>query len=1174
VPSTIPSLTLQSLLRSASARAGLTNSASREAVSCAGLTPAAQVFAASVFARIGPLVVVVPTDKDIQRVTNDARFFLSGLDGLATNVAKRQVLAFPSLEVDPYRSMNPHLDVASTRARTLVTFVEGRARMVIAAAAAILPRLSRPERLLGATVELHSGGTCSPTELADRLADAGFLRTDPVETHGECCVRGGLVDIFPAGEDFPVRVEFVGDSVESLRRFDPSTQRSVETLDQVSISPLRDQFETISDGVDTLDRSATFFDYISLAKAHIVVTEPSETKKRLHDASEQLLASHADALARGETVLAPAAFGVSSDVASEWLESAVALDQWETDSIPRAGNPSLDHVHVACQPVMEFSGRLADWIKEVGKARDRGDAQLLVVENPSRAVRIIELLAEHGFVGVQTDGASDTHSATVLLVAGVLSRGFRLPDAKLQLYAETDLFEEDKFAHHRSHSVAKSFLSDFRDLKVGDHVVHVEHGIGAFVGLRQMVVDHSRRSESEFVELRYHGDDKLFVPVEQVDLLQKYTGATNPTLDRLGGTKWQKAQSRVKKSMRDMAEELLRLYAARKALPGHAFSPDTHWQQEFESAFEYELTPDQKSALAEIKRDMETADSMDRLLCGDVGYGKTEVALRAAFKAVMDGKQVALLTATTVLAFQHTVTIQKRFSGFPIRVSMLSRFVGRAEQKAVLTDLAMGKVDVIVGTHRLLSKDVKFYDFGLLVVDEEQRFGVSHKERIKQLRQKVDVLTLTATPIPRTLNMSLAGIRDMSVIETPPRDRLAIQTNVINFDGKVISRAIRAELERGGQVYVVHNRVETIHSIAALVSRLVPEARIVVAHGQTSETILEEVMLDFVSQKYDILVATTIIENGLDIPNVNTIIVNHAEKFGLAQLYQLRGRVGRSDRRAYAYLVVPADNVVTPVARQRLSAIREFSELGSGFRIAALDLEIRGAGNLLGAQQSGHIESIGFDMYVKLLEETVGELKGEERRGNPRARVNLGVDLRIDADYIAETNQRLMVYRKIASASNEVSISKALEEIVDRYGPLHPSLLQLAEYARIRAIGDRLGVEFIDSRGTSLVVKFRPDASLEPKRLIEFVQGRPAVTLTPQGVLKIELSAINNSRLRKKLAQKRECPPWSLNDEGIEGLSGDIKKRRDGSVDIAEQNSSLNFLAHVTSLLQELSGTE
>ena len=1174
MPSTIPSLTLQSVLRSATVRAGLTSSANRETTSFTGLTPAAQVLAASVFANISPVVVVVPNNKDVERVTNDARFFLSGLDGIAFNEVNRQVLAFPSLEVDPYRSMNPHLDVASTRARTLVSFVGGRARMVIASAAAILPRLSRPNRLLSATVELRSGGTCSPTELADRLADAGFIRTDPVETHGECCVRGGLVDIFPAGEDFPVRAEFVGDSIESLRRFVPSTQRSVETLDQVSISPLRDQFEMTSGEVDTVDRSATFFDYVSLAKGHIVVTEPSETKKLLQNASEQLFANHADAVARGETVLDPGEFGVSRDAAVAWLESAIALDQWETDLISRTGNLTPKQIHIKCQPVMEFSGRLVDWIKEVRKARDRGDAQLVVVENPNRAARIIELLAEHGFVGVQIDGASDTHSATVLLTTGVLSRGFRLPDAKLQLYAETDLFEEDKFARHRARSVARSFLSDFRDLKIGDHVVHVEHGIGAFVGLRQMAVDHSRRSESEFVELRYHGDDKLFVPVEQVDLLQKYTGATNPALDRLGGTKWQKAQSRVKKSMRDMAEELLRLYAARKALPGHAFSPDTHWQQEFESAFEYELTPDQKSALIEIKRDMEIAESMDRLLCGDVGYGKTEVALRAAFKAVMDGKQVALLTATTVLAFQHTVTIQKRFSGFPIRVSMLSRFVGRTEQKAILMDLAIGKVDVIVGTHRLLSKDVKFHDFGLLVVDEEQRFGVAHKERIKQLRQQVDVLTLTATPIPRTLNMSLAGIRDMSVIETPPRDRLAIQTNVINFDGKVISRAIRTELERGGQVYVVHNRVETIHSVAELIGRLVPEARIVVAHGQTSETVLEDVMLDFVSQKYDVLVATTIIENGLDIPNVNTIIVNHAEKFGLAQLYQLRGRVGRSDRRAYAYLVVPTDDVLTPVARQRLSAIREFSELGSGFRIAALDLEIRGAGNLLGAQQSGHIETIGFDMYVKLLEETVGELKGEETRGSPRARVNLGVDLRIDADYIAETNQRLMVYRKIASASDELSISKALEEIVDRYGPLHPSLLQLAEYARIRATGDKLGVEFIDSKGTSLVIKFRADASLEPKRLIEFVQGRPAVILTPEGVLKIELSTSNDSGLRKKLAQKRESTSSWLNDEGVEDRPGDVKNLRDDNGETAELNSGLKFLAHVSSLLKELSGTE
>jgi len=513
----------------------------------------------------------------------------------------------------------------------------------------------------------------------------------------------------------------------------------------------------------------------------------------------------------------------------------------------------------------------------------------------------------------------------------------------------------------------------------------------------------------------------------------------------------------------------------------------------------------------DIKADMETSSPMDRLLCGDVGYGKTEVAMRAAFKAVMDGKQVALIAPTTVLAFQHLRTLTERFAAFPVRIEMVSRFRTKAEQKQILADLTAGRVDVIVGTHRLLSKDVQFRDLGLLVVDEEQRFGVAHKERLKQLRRTVDVLTMTATPIPRTLNMSLVGIRDMSVIETPPKDRLSIQTNVVKFDQQVIARAVRNELARGGQVYLVHNRVESIYSIGNLVRRLVPEARMVIAHGQMSEEGLERAMVDFVARKYDVLVATSIIENGLDIPNVNTIIVNRADRYGLAQLYQLRGRVGRSDRPAYAYLLVPPENALSTVARKRLAAIKEFSDLGSGFRVAALDLEIRGAGNLLGGEQSGHIEAVGFEMYTKLLEQTVRELKGEEIEDEIRATVNLGVDLRIDDEYVPDMNQRLMLYRRVASSRSYEELDRILDEIRDRYGPLSDSVLNLAEYGRIRVMADRLGLESIDRQGPLVVLRFRGDgrragtAPPDPARLVRFLRDRPDVTLAPPALLKFEL---------------------------------------------------------------------
>ena len=534
--------------------------------------------------------------------------------------------------------------------------------------------------------------------------------------------------------------------------------------------------------------------------------------------------------------------------------------------------------------------------------------------------------------------------------------------------------------------------------------------------------------------------------------------------------------------MRDMAEELLKLYAARKAVPGHAFSPDSHWQEEFEDAFEYDLTPDQATAVADIKRDMESPTPMDRLLCGDVGYGKTEVAMRAAFKAVMDGKQVAFLAPTTVLAFQHLKTLRERFAGVPgaDRHGQPLPHASRRSRKRS-TRLAAGRLDIIVGTHRLLSKDVEFQDLGLLVVDEEQRFGVAHKERIKQMRKKVDVLTMTATPIPRTLNMSLVGIRDMSVIETPPKDRLAIQTNVVKFDSAGDRAARSAPRWRAAaRCIFVHNRVESIFSMGNLLQRLVPEARVVIGHGQMGEDALERAMLDFMAHKFDVLLATTIVENGLDIPNANTIIINRADRYGLSQLYQLRGRVGRSDRPAYAYLLIPPEEALSPVARKRLVAIKEFSDLGSGFRVAALDLEIRGAGNLLGGEQSGHIDAVGFEMYMKLLEETIRELKGEDLEDDVRATVNLRVDFRLDESYVPDMNQRLMIYRRMAGARSEDEIGRLVDEVRDRYGPPPTAVLNLADFARIRVLADALGVETIDRDGSTIVIKFRQKTKVDP----------------------------------------------------------------------------------------------
>jgi transcription-repair coupling factor (superfamily II helicase) len=1131
---TTTSLNLQALLKTAAARTGMDSSAAN----IRGLSSSAQALFVAVRSshrKSAVTVVVVPGDEDVDRFCIDTRFFMAALEGASAVALEGAVKPFPSPQIDPYRNIAPHFGVASARAAALHAIAAGTAKVVVASASALLTRLSAPDTLEAAAVELKNGMDLDPVALGDLLADAGFTREDPVDEHGEFCVRGGIVDYFPAGADNPIRVEFVGETVESIRRYDPSTQRSIETLDQAAVVPLTEK-----------SGSATFFDYLPGDRdLSFIVIEEEDAAVQANKLVEQTHASFADAKADNPDPPAPDELLIPWAEVSERLANAIRLDQLAIGEPTTPANLTLD---IPCQPAVEFRGRIQEWIAEVKRMRERGDTVLFVAGTEGRAERTAELLTEYGLRGILIDRTDELLNVAVHIAVGQLSRGFRLPGAGLQVIAEPDVFEEERTKVERKgdrhRSIAKTFLSDLRDLKVEDLVVHVDHGIGRFVGLRQIGVGDSMQ---EFMELRYFGEDKLFVPVERLDLVQKYSGTAKPSLDKLGGTSWERTKTRVKKAMRDMAEELLKLYAARKAVAGHAFSPDSHWQREFDDAFEWDLTVDQQNAIDDIRRDMESPTPMDRLLCGDVGYGKTEVAMRAAFKAVMDGKQVAFLAPTTVLAFQHQKTLTERFAGFPVTIDMVSRFRNKAEQDQIIKDVGLGKIDIIVGTHRLLSRDFQFKDLGLLVVDEEQRFGVSHKERIKQMRRKVDVLTMSATPIPRTLNMSLVGIRDMSIIETPPKDRLSIQTNVVKFDSHVIARAIRHELERGGQVYIVHNRVESIFSIGDLVQRLVPEARVVVAHGQMAEDQLERAMLDFISKKYDVLLATTIIENGLDIPNVNTILINRADRYGLSQLYQLRGRVGRSDRPAYAYLLIPPESTLSPVAKKRLAAIREFSDLGSGFRVAALDLEIRGAGNLLGGEQSGHIETIGFEMYMKLLEQAVRELKGEELVDDVRAVVNLRVDLKIDASYVPEMNQRLMIYRKIADARSDGELDQILLELRDRYGPVPETVEHLEQYGRIRIMADKLGIESIDREAQIGVIKFRPDRQggrLNVERLLRVVTGRNDTTLVPPATIKLDLRAgpgLQGSALQSTPAPRR---PASAGPGGQVPLGSKAKARQ------------------------------
>ena len=1179
-----PSLALRSLLTGVLRETGLLSPLQR----ISGATsPVRALAVASAAKRLGEhtILLVLPTDGEIESTVGDISFFLSVLEGSAATVVEQQVLPFPSTQVDPYRGFQPHLKVASARARVLHALATNTARVVVASAAALLTKLPEPASILLSSCEITPGIDIDPHELANTLVLGGYEPADPVDAHGEFARRGGIFDVFPAGEELPIRIEFVGDTVESIRRFDPGTQRSIETLDRFGIIPVRINGD-LSPGQTRLQ--ANLFQFLRTRDAQVWVSEPTDVENHVKSAWEQIGTSYGDALerAKGLEPLPPTDHLLSEDEVAAELATAVVVEELAIgDQGSGIGDQGSGQLVVSVQPTAIFHGRVPDWVSDLKAAQANGDHVIFVAGSHGRAERTVELLKDYDVRAVMASDAGDVIRGAVMVAEGWLSKGFRLrtaggsedpPLPALQIYAETDVFDEErrKTGAGKKRSASAAFLSDLRDLKVNDLIVHVDHGIGQFVGLKQISIAGGDIVQ-EFLELRYHGDAKLFVPVERLDLIQKYTGGSNPPLDRLGGTTWEKAKTKVKKAMRDMAEELLKLYAARKAVPGHAFAADTHWQEEFEDAFEFDLTPDQTTAIADIKRDMETPTPMDRLLCGDVGYGKTEVSMRAAFKAVMEGKQVAFLAPTTVLAAQHLKTLGERFAAFPAKIDMVSRFRTKQEIKETLESLASGRLDVIVGTHRLLSKDVNFKDLGLLVVDEEQRFGVAHKERIKQMRKKVDVLTMTATPIPRTLNMSLVGIRDMSVIETPPKDRLAIQTNVVKFDSAVLVRAIRTEIARGGQVFFVHNRVESIYSMGNLLQRLVPDARIVIGHGQMAEDALERAMLNFMTHKADILLATTIVENGLDIPNANTIIINRADRYGLAQLYQLRGRVGRSDRAAYAYLLIPPEESLSPVARKRLSAMKEFSELGSGFRVAALDLEIRGAGKLLGGEQSGTIDAVGFEMYMKLLEETIRELKGEDLEDDVRATVNLKVDFRLDDTYVPDMNQRLMIYRRMAGSRSEEEIGRIVDEVRDRYGPPPTAVLNLADFARIRVLADGLGVETIDRADATVVIKFRQKTKVDLKHVLALVQERGDLQLIPPNSLKLDLKPTPEAPSPKpqvpgRIAKIQRKPSWWTARATAGEVTAGFTKAEILKKAPEDPRAADGVLAKVTGLLEDL----
>ena len=1003
--------------------------------------------------------------------------------------------------------------------------------------------------------EIAVGNVYDPDELVAILTQIGYERVEQVEAPGQFSRRGGIVDLYVPGE-LPVRIEFFGDEVDSLRVFDLESQRSLENLAKIQLYPaevavaLEEQLKIAKEGIEkdlqeqirkliqqnkreaagrlkekgaevlniltkseVLEKLLPYFweggsllDYFD--KEYLIfIDEPGRLVEEINSLTKLRRESFTEALIGGYT-LPKQAQGFFSEE-----ELLAGLTQRLTGAIsllpktPRFIGDYDPHNFAGRKPP-NYLGKEKLFYEDLRNYLQNGYRAFVVRGREDTAANLkTELLKRDFPVSLGENLEVPIAPKEVKILTGRLSSGFEFPQQKILVYADTEL--SGRTVKTRENKVVDGEKVE-QPFNPGDFVVHPVHGIGKYLGIKPVEVGGNIK---DYLVIAYQGEDRLYVPPEQVGNLQKYIGVDGepPKLSRLGGSDWQKVKNRVKAAVREMAEGLLELYAKRMAKPGFAFSPDTVWQKEFEERFPYEETPDQLKAIEEVKKDMEKPKVMDRLLCGDVGYGKTEVALRAAFKAVMDGKQVAVLAPTTLLAQQHYNTFKERFSGYPVEIRLLSRFQTAREQKQVIGELKKGKVDIVIGTHRLLQDDVKFYDLGLMIVDEEQRFGVAQKERLKLLTETVDVLTLTATPIPRTLHMALVGIRDLSILNTPPENRFPVQTYVLEEDPFIIRDAIRRELGRGGQVFFVHNRVYDIEEVAAWVQSLVPEAKVAVAHGQMKEELLERVMLEFVSGKHDVLVSTTIIETGIDLPNVNTLIIKNADRMGLAQLYQLRGRVGRSNRIAYAYLLYEKDKVLKETAEKRLAAIKEFTEFGSGLKLAMRDLEIRGAGNLLGPEQHGHIAAVGFDMYMKLLQEAVAELKGEIKPEEIEPQLELNLTAYIPESYIPDEKQKIEMYRRLSRTRKLEDLEDVVDELIDRFGEIPREVENLIKLIKIKIMASKLKVKGIFQTEGELKIQFFPNPEITAEKLARVsghLKGRVIFGMNPDLEIRLRTKGI------------------------------------------------------------------
>jgi len=1081
-------------------------------------------------------VLVVTADSlEAKKLVEDLAFFID----------PEEVALFPSSSVLPYETAARSLELTTLRLKVLERLILKKPTVVVAPIQALLNKVIEPEIVKKFTYTFEVGAVSPLEDISSRLASMGYDRVEMIEGRGQFAVRGGILDVYPITREYPVRMEFFDDEVDSIREFSLEDQRSINKLMKIDIGPCReviyseetakeaafviakelkqrmkilnslgheDISQKLSEKVEThIEKlsSGLFFDVAELYISHLypklstlmdyfgdkfatILVEPGRIREAQKTVAFEAEETFKALLEKGE---------ILASQANIYHDPFEILERLKTErSVYLSMLPKL-HQEFEAKALYSFQfrsmtplyGKLDMLIDELSRLKRKKYRSVVLTGTKERSEHLFRALMERGMEANLLDkDKAELLPGEIIIMPGSLERGFEVPDIKFAIISDREVYGRPKKQQTRVRRKSKGQrIKSYQDLKIGDYIVHTAHGIGKYLGVESLEVGGYTK---DYFALVYSGGDKLYVPTNQVDLIQRYVGTENtkPKLNKLGGTEWNKAKKKVKDSVKEMAEELLKLYAARDSLEGFRFSPDTPWQKEFEDMFPYEETPDQISAIEEVKKDMEGKKPMDRLLCGDVGYGKTEVALRATFKAVMDGKQVAILVPTTILAEQHYSTFVERFGPFPVKVEVISRFKSPAEQRQILSKLKAGEIDIIIGTHRLLQKDVKFKDLGLLVVDEEQRFGVSHKEKIKQLRKNVDVLTLTATPIPRTLHMAMSGVRDMSVIETPPEDRFPIQTYVVEHNESLIRDAIIRELSRQGQVYYVYNRVETIHEEAQRLQQLIPEARIAVAHGQMNEDELEEVMFGFYEHEYDVLVCTTIIETGLDISNVNTLIVTSADRMGLSQLYQLRGRVGRTTRQAFAYLTYKKDKVLSEAAEKRLLAIREFTEFGAGFKIALRDLEIRGAGNILGTEQHGHMMTVGYDLYSKLLSAAVKELKGEFEEEDIEPNIELNVSAFISDEYIKHGSSKMEVYRRIASVESIEEADDLEDEVEDRFGDIPEPTRNLIMISRLKVLARKLRIASIIQQEDTIQMKFCSADDITPEMLfkIKTVFGR------------------------------------------------------------------------------------